>query len=60
MEPLSWTGSIAFLNPLLMIALAVLMHFDRGLDHCQHLPAGRTDSREFRWIRQFWWRNPQI
>ena len=24
MEPLSWTGSIAFLNPLLMIALAVL------------------------------------
>lgn len=25
MEPLSWTGSIAFLNPLLMIALAVLI-----------------------------------
>ncbi|MCA0906385.1 ABC transporter permease [Ruegeria marisrubri] len=25
MEPLTWTGSIAFLNPLLMIALAVLI-----------------------------------
>ncbi|WP_299638661.1 ABC transporter permease [uncultured Ruegeria sp.] len=25
MEPLSWTGSIAFLNPLLMIALAALI-----------------------------------
>ena len=25
MEPLSWTGSIAFLNPLLMIALALLV-----------------------------------
>ncbi len=25
MEPLSWTGSIAFLNPLLMIAIAVLV-----------------------------------
>ncbi|NOE26177.1 ABC transporter permease [Ruegeria sp. HKCCD6157] len=25
MEPLTWTGSIAFLNPLLMIALAVLL-----------------------------------
>ena len=24
MEPLTWTGSIAFLNPLLMIALAAL------------------------------------